>query len=145
MSRNMQAFKAGVSDGEPINFYYQFKEPAEPHPKVKVMKKGTQLAGSYEHTFVEGKYQTHLIKTDKEGKVTLKGCTSLNKFFATLSKGTYVEVTYKGKGKAKKGSNPPFLFDLQWDTNAPANQAPADPDKADDDEASEELDEEVAF
>lgn len=106
-------------DKSPVNIYYQMKEPKTPHKKVKVLKKGQEIIGSYEHTFKDTKYdpdnppQTHLFKTEKEGKVTIQGCKLLNEQVAQLKRGDLVRVVYSGQGVSKiKSRKPPFLFDV---------------------------------
>lgn len=141
-------------DTTPVAVYYQFKEPEKPHPKVKVLKKGQKFTGTYLHTFKDdaGEYQTHLFQTNEEGKITLKGCTGLNKDLATLSRNTPVEVTYLGVGKKKPGRRAPYRFEVLADTDAfgkpsPTGKSPEEEETLDNEETSaeEEFDSEVPF
>lgn len=139
--RKMKTLSNG--DSEPVIAYYQMKKPDVEHPKVRVLKKGDKLAGIYQHTFIDGEYKSHLIRTE-EGKVTIKGCTSLNDNFAKTAKGTYVEVTYKGLGPKKAGRKAAYLFQFDVeDTGAgstsTAPEADADESEDNDEEAEEEL------
>ena len=132
--RKLTRMKSESMDNDPIVAYFQMKQPEKPHPKVKVLKKGQKLTGTYEHTFVDGKYSNHLIKTDK-GKITIKGCKALAGL-ATLAKGTYVEITYKGEGVAKKGNKAPYLFTVDWDdSNAGAALDSTDVEETEETEA----------
>ena len=116
-------------DESPINWYYQFKKPETPHEKVKVLKKGQKITGEYLHTFAgeAGMFVNHLIKSDTEGKITIKGCTSLNRALSQLSRGDKVEIVYLGTGEAQKGRRAPYLFDVFGE---PSNNGKAtSPDK----------------
>jgi hypothetical protein len=102
-------------DSEPINFYYQYKKPDKPHDKVKVITKGQQWKGVYQYMFVDEEYEnskTHLLRTEAEGKITIKGATSLNNKLASLGFGKEVRIVYLGTGKRKPGRKPPYLFDV---------------------------------
>ena len=127
MKREMETLVSGQM--EPINWYYQFEAPEKPHPKVKVLGKNETIKGTYERTFSQKKgrvtFKSHLIKTENEGKITIKGCTVLDRL-ENLSQGTYVEITYLGQGIAKDGDNPPFLFNIKKEKlAAQASTAPA--------------------
>ena len=109
---------------DPINVYYQYKQPLNKegnsvvNSKIRVLKKGDTIFGEYLHTFEKGMFKTHLIKTEIEGTVTVKGNKKLNSFVQDRCKrGTYVELTYKGEGKALEGQRPPFMWDLKSDTS----------------------------
>lgn len=45
-------------------------------------------------------------------KVWLKGTTILSSALDQIAEGTDIEIIFKGKGEAKKGQKPPFLFDV---------------------------------
>lgn len=47
--------------------------------------------------------------------VFLKGFTVLSKALADVAEGTYIEVTYTGKGIAAKGRRAPYLVDVSVD------------------------------
>lgn len=132
---------------EPIDTYYQFK-PAE-HPKVKVLAKGQEIVGVFEYTHVEGMYKNHIIKTENEGKVQVKGCFSLNTRLETLSVGARVKIVYLGKGKAKPNKLPPYLFEVYLlEATAPkkATKALPEPDLSDIEDADEsDSDDDIAF
>jgi hypothetical protein len=44
--------------------------------------------------------------------VWLKGTTVLNNAFSVIAEGTKIEVVYTGKGEAKPGRKPAYLFDV---------------------------------
>lgn len=113
MDRKMIKKRSGL-DSSPINVYYRPTKPKTDHPKVKVLKKGQMISGVYEHTFVDKEFntETFLINTETEGKITLKGGRGLSADMAGIPRGTYVEITFQGLGKAKPGKRPPFLFEV---------------------------------
>lgn len=47
------------------------------------------------------------------GDVFVRGFTQLQKGLAGVAEGQYVEITYTGKGVAKKGQKAPFLVDVR--------------------------------
>ena len=47
--------------------------------------------------------------------VFVKGFTVLSKALREVAEGTYIEITYLGKGKAKKGQKAPHLVDVSVD------------------------------
>lgn len=49
------------------------------------------------------------------GDVFLKGFTTLSKALADVVEGTYIEVTYTGKGTAARGRRAPYLVDVSVD------------------------------
>jgi hypothetical protein len=122
--------KVSGVDSDPINFYYQYKKPDKPHDKVKVMTKGQEWRGVYQFTFVDEEYQskTHLIKTENEGKITIKGSTGLNNSLSTLGVGKEVRIVYLGTGKRKPGRKPPYLFDVFEVLEEGTRKAPANSD-----------------
>lgn len=124
---------------EPIKTYYQFNLPEEPNEKynIVVLKKGQEINGKYVHVFLDKEYnpekpsQTHVIQTFTEGKVTVKGCTSLNIALEEIGIGGLVSVVYQGKGKAvKKGRKPPYLFDVYPLEAEEGDDVPADSEDA---------------
>lgn len=52
------------------------------------------------------------VAIDMGDSVWLKGTSVLNEAFKQIPDDAMVEVIYLGKGKAKKGRKPPFLFDV---------------------------------
>lgn len=146
--------KRSRTSSDPINFYYQPGKITKPHPKVKQLKKGQVIAGQYETSFVNEEWgtKTHLIKTEAEGKVTVKGGQGLNDDMEGIPRGTYVEITYRGTGKAKPGRRPPYIFDVEheeFDEKAAkaksSKAAPTEEELEEEsplDEVSEALDEE---
>jgi len=121
-------------DDSPIVTYYQFKaideEKAEELiaagkgdllKKIKVMKKGNEIVGSFLHTFekefTEKDGTKKMTKTNhlfitKDGKISIKGCTNLNKGLDGLAVGDKVKIVYLGKGKAAPGRTAPYMFDV---------------------------------
>lgn len=138
--RKLKTLSSGLTEREPVNFYYQYDEPETDHPKIKVLEpKKSVIKGTYEFTFKKdvGKatFFTHLIKTETEGQITIKGCTSLNNALTTLARGTYVELKYLGRGKAKPGQSKPYLWDMQAEdtgSNGAATDEDADTDTTED-------------
>lgn len=105
----------------PVKTYYQFNAPETPNPKynVKVIQKGQEISGKYVDVIFDKEFnpekptQTHVIETFNEGKVTIKGCTSLNVALAEIGIGNLTSIVYQGKGKpSKPGRKPPYLFDV---------------------------------
>lgn len=113
-------------DQTPITTYFQFEPAKTAHEKVKVLKKGQEIRGEYQHTFINEEFdtQTHLFKLDTGEKVTVRGCTSLNTALDTLSKGANVRLVFLGKGKAKPGRRPPWIFDVFETVSDDAEDAP---------------------
>lgn len=144
---------------KPLVAYYQFNEPTTPNDKVRVLSKGEEIVGLYQHTFMqkdpesgELRPNAHVVDT-KEGPVTVKACKSINDFFADLAKGSRIKIVYQGKGKKNPKfplRKPAHLFDVYLDeTVSPAPAAKAakttKPPVDDQDDAQEEFDEEQAF
>jgi len=138
MKRKLSSSASGF-EKKPINVYYQMNKPEKAHPKVKVLTKNQKIIGKYQATFHNEEYDTytHLLDTQEEGQITIKGCKILNDAFRGLKRGTLVEIIYLGKGKPKKGQRPPYLFDVYDLTNEVS-----DDEAADTDGLSEETDEE---
>ncbi len=110
----------------------------KPSPDINLTEKeGAKLIGTlvsrHASTLFEGKF-SYLIavedvtvparlynKETKErievglapgDKVFLKSSTMLDKMLAQVNDGEKVEITYLGKGKAKKGRRAPYLYDV---------------------------------
>jgi hypothetical protein len=108
----------GKREKKPIIAYYQTNENKSNHPKVRVLKPGDEIVGTYVHTFVdkgedgEKDKLNYLIETSK-GNVTVKGYTVLNDRMMLVTRNTPVRIVYVGVGESsKKGRKPPFLFEV---------------------------------
>lgn len=132
--RKMEKLGGGsTTEREPILAYYKFKEPNPEYPKEKQFKKGDSFKGTYQHTFIKTTddgyvYKDHLIKDESKGQLTLANCTALSDLEG-LARGTYVEIEYLGKGKAKPGKRPPYLFSVSVDKSGTVEKAPAPKNK----------------
>jgi hypothetical protein len=52
------------------------------------------------------------VDIEEGDKVFIRENTVLANAFSKLKQGDKVEIVYLGKGKAKKGQKPPYLFDI---------------------------------
>jgi hypothetical protein len=164
MSEQWQKRQTGTAiDDSPIMAYYQFKavdedKASEMKPeqlkKIKVLKKDQEFVGTFQHTFVDKEYKNdkgefvinaHVIKTDNEGKITIKGASTLNAGLAGVPVGTKVKVVYLGKGKARKGRKAPYLFDVYTTPSLVMATTNVTPEELDDQTSDLEDDSEIEF
>ena len=89
---------------EEIIAYYQFKPSKTGSPKTRVLAQNDTIDGTYEGSFVAGKYKkmTHKVRT-AEGLVALPSAGRLDKLMARVAQGATVKVTYRGKTTIETG------------------------------------------
>lgn len=134
--------KGSTFEKKPTSIYYEYVAKENQHEKVKILVKGQKFLGTFQHTFKDTEFdkdkppQKHLIDTQAEGQIQIKGCTSLNMRLEGMKRGTPIEIVFLGKGKpAKKSQRPPYLFKV-YDLTDEAKVS----EKAKASEASEEAD-----
>lgn len=149
----MKRLTNGAIDTRPVSFYYQYKNPEKPHPKVKVLTKGTKFTGKFLHTFVdeENGYRSHLIDADGQGKIVIKGAAGLDNALGQCPRATAIVLEFNGQAKPRrKGRKGAYLWTVDADlpdkpmAAAPDTDGPATSSAADA-EIEEELPEEVPF
>jgi hypothetical protein len=102
---------------EPIALFFRTKAPKKATTApFKVLEKGDTISGTYERSFIAGKFNnpTHLIRMAKDaapvagtevaGKlVGIAGTGSLNRAIDKLLAGSKVKIVYEGMSTIKNG------------------------------------------
>lgn len=95
-----------VGGNEPVAFFYRTSAPKKPTKSpYKVIEKGETIIGTYERSFVGGKFgnTTYIVRIANGTLIGLPGAGSLNKAMAKLAEGSKVKVTYDGMKPIKGG------------------------------------------
>jgi len=91
---------------EPVAYFYRTSAPKKPTKSpFKVIEKGQTIIGTYERSFVSGKFKnnTYLVRLEDGTLVGLPGAGSLTKAMGKLAEGSKVKITYDGMQTIKGG------------------------------------------
>lgn len=97
-----------VGGQEPIAFFYRTSAPKKGSKSTapfKVLEKGQTISGTYERSFVSGKFKnaTYVIRNTEGQLVGLPGTGGLNRAMGKLAEGSKVKITYQGMETIKGG------------------------------------------
>jgi hypothetical protein len=91
---------------EPVAFFYRTNAPKKPTKSpFKVIEKGQTIIGTYERSFISGKFgnPTFLVRLSDKTLVGLPGAGSLTKAMSKLAEGSKVKIVYNGMQPIKSG------------------------------------------
>lgn len=91
---------------EPVAFFFRTSAPKKtPKSPFKVLESGQVIEGTFERSFISGKYQnpTYIIRLTDGTLAGLASTGSLKKGMSKLAEGSKVKIVYNGMQVIKSG------------------------------------------